>query len=324
MNEATPDIDSVRDLKARIAHQIVETPVVRCAALSQQMGGDVTAKLEFLQQTGTFKARGALSVLLSLDDDQRRAGVTTVSAGNHAIATAFAAKAVNTHAKVVMLASANPARVEKCREYGAEVVMVDDIHESFDIAERIQRDEGRFLVHPFEGPYTFLGTATVGLEMCEQIENFDAIIVPIGGGGLCAGIASVVKQLRPDIAVYGVEPEGADCMCRSFASGKAESIDRINTIADSLGAPFALPQSFEICRDNIDKLVTVSDGALRESMRFLFREMKIAVEPACAASTAALTGPLAAELQGRSTALVMCGSNIDWTTFAELAGLPVR
>lgn len=323
MMTAKPSIDSVQQLRKDLAGCIVETPVARCAAIEDSLGGatEVWAKLEFLQQTGTFKARGALAVVLSLDDAQRRAGVTAVSAGNHAIATAYAAKVAGTSAKVVMLGSANPARVERCRSYGAEVLIVDDVHSAFSMAERIQREEGRYFVHPFEGEHTFRGTATMGLEICEQVADFDAIIIPIGGGGLCAGISSVVKQLRPDTKVFGVEPEGADSMHRSFASGKPESLERVNTIADSLGAPFALPMSFRLCKDNVDELVLVDDDALKSSMLFLFESMKIAVEPACAASTAALLGPLADKLRGAKVVLVMCGSNIDWKTFASNAGL---
>lgn len=323
MTTATPTIDSVRQLKKDLAGIIIETPVVRCAAIEEKLGGatEVWAKLEFLQQTGTFKARGALAVVLSLDEAQRRAGVTAVSAGNHAIATAYAAKVAGTSAKVVMLGSANPARVERCRSYGAEVLMVDDVHSAFAMAERIQQEEGRYFVHPFEGEHTFRGTATIGLEICEQVADFEAVIIPVGGGGLCAGISSAVKQLRPETRVFGVEPTGADSMYRSFASGKPESLECVATIADSLGAPFALPLSFSLCKDNVDELVLVDDEALQSAMLMLFESMKIAVEPACAASTAALLGPLADQLRGSKVMLIMCGSNIDWKTFASNAGL---
>ena len=323
MTTVAPTIEAVRALKQELGDGIVETPVVRCWSAEQKLGADtrVWAKMEFLQQTGTFKARGALAVILSLDEEQRRAGVTAVSAGNHAIATAFAAKVAGTSAKVVMLGSANPARVAKCESYGAEVVIVDDIHGAFDVAEKIQKREGRFFVHPFEGPHTFRGTATIGLEVCEQVPDMDAIIIQIGGGGLCAGISSAVKQLRPEVRVYGVEPVGADSMRRSFASGKPEPLEQVDTIADSLGAPFALEQSFELCRDNVDELVVVDDDALKSSMGFLFRNMKVAVEPACAATTAALLGPLADSVRGTTVVSIMCGSNIDWQTFAKHADL---
>jgi threonine dehydratase len=321
MTAAGPAIEEVRALGERLAGEVLRTPVVRCAAIEDAIGGDtaVMAKLEFLQRTGTFKARAALANLYSLTAEQLGAGVTAVSAGNHAIATAYAAEVLGTTAKVVMMRAANPLRVAACRKHGAEVVFADDVHEAFAIAEQIQRDEGRHFVHPFEGPEVALGTGTCGLEICEQCADFDAIIVPVGGGGLIGGIANVVKRLRPHCEVIGVEPEGADTMRRSLASGRPESIDRVRSIADSLGAPYALPYSFTLSQLHVDRMVTVSDEALRSTMGFLFRAMKLAVEPACCASTAALLGPLSQELRGRRVMLVMCGSNIDWHTFEEQA-----
>lgn len=323
MTPAGPDIEEIRALGKRLANQIVATPVVRCAAIEKALGGEtrVSAKLEFLQRTGTFKARGALATLFSLSDDQLGAGVTAVSAGNHAIATAFAAQAVGTTAKVVMIASANPSRIEACRSYGAEVVLADDVHKAFGIAEQIQADEGRYFVHPFEGPHVATGTGTVGIEICEQCGDFDTIIVPVGGGGLIAGIANAAKRLRPNCEVIGVEPTGADTMYRSLGKGEPQGIDKVRTIADSLGSPFAMPYSFGLCQLHVDHIVLVEDSELRQAMGFLFHEMKIAVEPACAASTAALLGPLRKELSGRNVVLVMCGSNIDWDTFEEQANL---
>jgi threonine dehydratase len=143
--------------------------------------------------------------------------------------------------------------------------------------------------------------------------------VPIGGGGLIGGIANAVKQLRPDCEIFGVEPEGADSMSRSRAAGEPQAIERVSTIADSLGAPFAMPYSFGLAEQNVDRLVLVDDDQLRHVMGFLFRAMKLAVEPACAASTAALLGPLRDELRGKRVVLVMCGSNIDWDTFERQA-----
>jgi threonine dehydratase len=313
-----PSIDELRGLRERLGPQILRTPVMRCAKLEEHLGGDsrVIGKLEFLQHTGTFKARGALAVISSLNVEQRAAGVTAVSAGNHAIATAFAARAAGTSAKIVMIGTANPARVAECRRYGAELVFADDVHDAFAVAERIRADEGRFFVHPFEGREIAAGTGTIGLEICEQVEDFDAIVVPIGGGGLIAGIANAVRQLRPGCEIIGVEPEGADSMHRSFAAGEPQSIARVTTIADSLGAPFALPYSFGLCRANVDRLALVDDYQLRATMGLLFRDMKIAVEPACAATTAALLGPLRESLRGKTVVLVFCGSNIDWETFA--------
>ncbi len=301
----------------------MRTPVLRCRALEDRLADDVEihAKMEFLQQTGTFKPRGALSVMLQLDSDQLKAGVTAVSAGNHAIATAFAAQAVGTSAKVVMTRTASPVRMAACRSYGAEVVLADDVHVAFDMVDAIREQEKRHFVHPFEGQDVVTGTATVGLEICQQIGDFDAAIIPIGGGGLCAGISSAIRQLNPGCEIIGVEPEGADSMHRSFASGKPESIEKVLTIADSLGAPFAMPYSFEVCRQNVDELVMIDDEQIRDAMNLLFTDMKMAVEPACAATTAALAGPLRNRFAGKKVVLVLCGSNIDWQTYATHARL---
>ena len=316
-----PDIKEIRVLREQLTEDTAVTPVVRCAAIEDVIGEDteVVAKMEFLQRTGTFKARGALATLHTLAADQLKRGVTAVSAGNHAIAVAYAARTVGTTAKVVMVSSANRSRVESCRSFGGEVVLAENVHEAFELAEQIQREEGRYFVHPFEGQSIALGTGTVGLEICEQVESFDALIVPIGGGGLIGGIANAVKQLRPGCQIIGVEPDGADSMHRSRAAGEPMSIDRVTTIADSLGAPFAMPYSFALTQQNVDRLVKVSDDELQRTMGFLFRAMKLAVEPACVASTAALLGPLRDELRSKRVVLVMCGSNIDWDTFEQQA-----
>jgi len=321
MNAVAPTIDEIRGLGQALGDKIVRTPVLECMPLSDELGNgtSVVGKLEFLQHTGTFKARGALATVARLDDRARASGVTAVSAGNHAIATAYAAHVNGLSAKVVMIRTSNPARVAACQAYGAEVVLAEDVHDAFEQVEAIQREEGRHFVHPFEGPEVALGTGLVGLEMCEQVKDFDALIVPVGGGGLIAGISNAVKQLRPDVRIYGVEPEGADTMTRSFASGKPEAIDAVRTIADSLGAPFALPYSFELTRRNVDELCRISETQIRNAMGLLFHRQKFAVEPACAATTAALFGPLRETLAGRRVLLLFCGSNIDWKTYSEQA-----
>ena len=319
MTRSGPNIEEIRASRDRLSARILRTPVIRCRAIEALLanGTEVHAKLEFLQRTGTFKARGALATVANLEAAALRQGLTAVSAGNHAIATAFAAQAMGTTAKVVMVRTANPYRVEACRGFGAEVVLADDVHSAFDEAKRIEVAEGRYFVHPFEGPSIALGTGGLGLEMCEQVPDFDALVVPVGGGGLIGGISNAVKQILPEVEIIGVEPEGADTMHRSFASGKPEAIAKVRSIADSLGAPYAMPYSFALTKANVDRLAMISDRQMRQAMGLLFQTMSIAVEPACAASTAALLGPLRESLQGRRVLLVMCGSNIDWETFSE-------
>ncbi len=321
MTDAPPDLQAVIKLHETLRSKIVRTPTVRCAGIEDELdnGTTVFGKLEFLQHTGTFKARGALAAVSTLDKQQLATGITAVSAGNHAIAAAFAAREAGTHAKVVMIASANPSRIAACREYGAEIVMADNAHVAFELAEKIQQDEGRFFVHPFDGPDIATGTGTVGLEINEQVDDFDTVVVSIGGGGLIGGISNALKQIKPDCEIIGVEAEGADSMHRSYAAGRAESIDAVRTIADSLGAPFAIPYSYSLCKKNVMQLAMVSDKELQQAMGFLYKSMKIAVEHACVASTAALLGPLRDELKGQRVVLVFCGSNIDWPTWQKQA-----
>ena len=319
-----PTVEQIATARARLDDLIVETPVHRWrgSEIAAAVGADteVVLKLELFQYTGSFKARGALTNMLNLAPEVLARGVTAVSAGNHAIAVAYAAKTLGTSAKVVMMKTANPFRVERCRSYGAELILAKDVHSAFDTVRRIEKEEGRAFVHPYEGELTILGTATLGYEWCRQAPDLDAVIVPIGGGGLAAGIACAVKQLRPECKVFGVEPEGADSMHRSFAAGEPRPIEKVGTIADSLGAPFALPYSFGLCRRFLDDLVMIDDDGMRRAMGLLFREMKLAVEPAGAAATAALCGPLRERLAGKRVGVIVCGSNIDTATFARHLG----
>ena len=321
---AAPTPAAIREARARLGDLVVETPVWRWRSdtLAAELGADseVVLKLELFQHGGSFKPRGALCVMLDLAPDALARGVTALSAGNHAIAVAYAARALGTTAKVVIPKTANPARVTRCRALGAEVVLVDDIAAAFDRVREIEAAEGRTFVHPFEGPRTALGTATVGLELVEQAPDLDAVIVPVGGGGLAAGIAAAVKQLRPACLVFGVEPTGADSMRRSLLAGRPQSIDAVRTIADSLGAPHAAPYSFALCRHFLDDLVLVDDDEIRGAMALLFGEMKLAVEPAGAAATAALRGPLRERLRGRRVGVIVCGANIDAATFCRHLG----
>jgi len=269
-----------------------------------------------MQYAGSFKVRGALLVMMHLSKEELSRGVTAVSAGNHAIAVSYAAEILGVDAAVVMPKFVSKVRVEKCKSRGARVVLVDSFDEAFSRAKELQEQEGRVMVHPFEGPYTALGTATLGLEFVEQAERpFDAVIIGVGGGGLAAGVAAAVKQTLPECQVFGVEPYGADSMYRSIAAGKPQTLDKVDTIADSLGAPYALPYSFSLCERYLDQVVRVSDQELCEAMAFLFYDLKLAVEPAAAAACAALFGPLSKQLGGKRIGMVLCGSSIDADDF---------
>lgn len=321
------NIEAIAACRARLGEDVAVTPVHRwrgpqIAALAGA-DVDVQVKLELLQVTGSFKPRGALNVIRSLSAAELSRGVVAASGGNHAIAVAYAASVVGASAKVVMPRTASPVRVERAKAYGAEVLLSRDIHSVFSTADEIRTGEGRTFVHPFEGPMTAQGTGTVALEFFQQAGHLDVLIVPIGGGGLCGGMAATMKQLNPACRVIGVEPLGADSMHRSFAAGEPVAIEAVRTIADSLGAPMALPYSYGLCRRYVDELVLVSDDQLRFAMRLLFDEMKLAIEPAGAAATAALVGPLSGRLSGRRVGVIACGANIDTTTFAaHLAAAP--
>jgi threonine dehydratase len=312
----------IRAARTLLGDRIVRTPVVPLAGPAVESalapGTQALLKLELFQHTGSFKARGALVNALSLGEAERARGICAISAGNHAIAAAYAARAVGASAKIVMKEGANPFRVAECRRYGGEIVFEADFHAAFRRVEEIRATEGRTLIHPFEGLLTALGTATLGLEFIEQAPDLEAVIVPVGGGGLAAGLATAIRLVKPDCRVFGVEPFGADTMYRSFVAGSPQAIDRIDTIADSLGAPYALPISYALCRASLEEIVRVEDAEMVEAMRFLAAHARLAVEPAGAAATAALLGPLKARLAGRRVGLVVCGSNISAEAYAHL------
>ncbi|QUJ76529.1 pyridoxal-phosphate dependent enzyme [Sulfitobacter albidus] len=314
-------LDAIRAAHAAIAGDVRRTPSLplKTPLISRLFGGGSLAlKMECFQHTGTFKARGALSVARSLDADQRARGITAASAGNHAIAAAWAARQIGASAKVVIQSNANPFRVALARAEGAEVIMKAPGAETFAEAERLVAEEGRHFIHPFEGPQTSLGTAGVGLELMQDVADLDAVIVSIGGGGLVSGIAAAVKQMNPACAVYGVEPEGAPSMSKSLASGEALSLDGVSTVADSLGAPMALPFSMALCARYLDDIVLLDDDAICAGMVAFQEEAKLAVEPAAGAALAAAFGPLRGRLNGKRTGIIVCGANIDAATYGTL------
>jgi threonine dehydratase len=323
---ATPSLtlNDIRGARALLGDRILTTPVMPLTGPAAEAafgtGTRVSLKLELFQHTGSFKARGALVNTLSLTVAERARGICAISAGNHAIAAAFAARAVGTSARIVMKEGANPFRVAECRRFGGEIVFEADFHAAFRRVEEIREKEGRTLVHPFEGLLTARGTGTLGLEFIEQAPDLEAVVVPVGGGGLAAGLASAIRLAKPDCRIYGVEPFGADTMFRSFKAGSPQSIERIETIADSLGAPYALPISYALCRASLDEIVRIEDAEMIAAMRFLAAHARLAVEPAGAASTAALLGPLKGRLAGRRVGLVVCGSNISAEAYAHLMG----
>jgi len=320
--DRVPTIEMIRTTAERISPYLIRTPVHhwQSEALNHLVGGDhgLWLKLEQWQRSGTFKARGVLSNILALDPAQRQRGVTAMSAGNHAVAVAWGAHRFGISAKVVMQATANPARVALARSLGADILLAPDGPTGFAMTEQIAREEGRTFIHPFDGELTALGTATLGLEFAEQVPALDAVLIAVGGGGLAGGAGRALRLLNPNCRLIGVEPAGADVMRRSFERGSAQKVDATRTIADSLAPPMTTPYSYSLCRATLDSLVTVTDDEIRRAMDLLFTELKLAVEPAAAAATAAFMHERAGSLRGQRVGIVICGSNIDVNSFTDL------
>lgn len=276
--------------------------------------GDTTAatlKLELFQHAGSFKARGNLLGIDRLSDTQRAAGVVAASGGNHALAVAWAARERGIDATVVMPEATDGLRVSRCRELGARVVLVKRIGDAFGEMERIAATDGATIMHPFEGEHMTLGAATLGAEIAEDFPEVDVMVVAVGGGGLIGGLAAALREMRPDSTVIGVEPTGADSLSRSFEAGHAVAIDSVDTIADSLGSPTALPFSYSVARAHVSRLVRIDDRQIVDAMRLMRDALHMTVEPACAAAMAAAAGPLREELAGANVCILACGSNIS-------------
>ncbi len=317
-------LDAIKAAGQQIAGQLIRTPMLelRQTGLEEHLpdGSHAVMKLELFQKAGSFKARGCLLSVQALTPDQHAAGVTAASGGNHALALAWAAQAAGTSAKIAIPKTADPIRIDGCRALGAELVLCDDIHEAFAVMEQIAKIENRNVVHPFEGYSMSLGAATCGAEMFADAAKLDVVILPVGGGGLISGMSKALKLLNPKIEIFGVEPYGADSMFRSFRAGRPERLDKVDTIADSLGSPTALPYSYKLARENVTDILRVHDDELRSTMRLMNSVLKLMVEPACAASLTGALGPLKDHCKGKSIGLLACGANISRARFIELVG----
>jgi threonine dehydratase len=317
-----PLLADIKHNYQRISQWVAQTPVWRTRSLKlQQLAGENTKlffKLELLQHGGSFKARGALTSILHLSPEALKSGIVAATAGNHGIGVSYAAQVLGVSAKIIMPRTASPLRIERCKAYGAEVILVDNLNNALEKMQEIANQEHRAMIHPFEGPNVALGTASIGLELVQQIPELDAVVIPIGGGGLCGGVAAAVKQLLPQCQIWGVEPEGANAMYRSFQQGSPQQSEKTETIADSLACPYMLPYSYLLCKKFVEDIVLVKDADLRQAMRLLQEEMKLAVEPAAAATTAAWYGPLRERLHGKRVALIISGTNIDTARFCNI------
>ncbi|HYV95960.1 MAG TPA: threonine/serine dehydratase [Gemmatimonadaceae bacterium] len=314
-----PTLDAIAAARARISGRLHVTPTVVSSLLASRCGvATLHLKVEAFQKTGSFKVRGALNTLAQLDAAAKERGVVTVSAGNHAQAVAWAARAEGTRATVVMPAAASKTKAAASADYGADVILHGTGAEAFAKARELADERGYTFVHPFEHPHVLAGAGTTGAELVEQAE-FDVLVVPIGGGGLIGGVASAVKQLRPRTRIIGVEPTGADSMVRSLAAGHAVHLDGPpKTIADGLAAPMAGELCYDIVRQLVDEVVLVTDEEIAAAVPLLLSRTKILAEPAGAAGVAALLAGKVSGVAGKRVATIISGGNVDTSRLAEI------
>jgi threonine dehydratase len=314
-------LDDVLAAREAIGDRLHRTPTFTSRLLSEQTGARVHLKAELFQRTGSFKPRGVLTSLASLSDEEKARGVIGISAGNHAAALAYGAALEGVSALLVMWQDASEQKVEATRAYGAEVdLSALGPAEAFDRLGELIAASGRALVHPFDAPTTIAGQGTVALEVLEDVPDADVVVVPVGGGGLISGIATVVKARRPAARVVGVEPERSNAFQLALAAGEPVPITP-ESIADGLNAPFAGTVALAQSRDLVDEVVLVSEDEIVEATRFLYSRSKLACEPAGAAATAALRGGKIGHEQGESIVVVVSGGNVATeTAVAILAG----
>jgi len=305
-----PHLEDVRAAAGRIADHLHRTPLWNSASLSQMTGCDVWLKCENLQKTGSFKPRGAVNRIATLDAAATARGIITISAGNHAQGVAYAAARLGVEAVVVMPESAVASKVAATRGYGAECVLHGDVHAAFEKLHELREQRGLTLVHPFDDPMLVAGHGTVGLEIAEE-GTFDAVIVGIGGGGLISGVATALHSLAPATRIFGVEPTGAATMTAALEAGKSIRLDHLDTIADGLAPPFAGELNLAIVQRAVEQVITVTDEQIHAAMMLLLERCKLVVEPAGAAALAALLNGRIPLSPGARVAVILSGGNVD-------------
>ena len=314
-----PTIDDIRAAAVRIAPHLHHTPLLGSHSLSELTGYKLSFKCENLQKTGSFKPRGAVNRIATLDPEAADRGIITISAGNHAQGVAYAAARLGIKAVVVMPETAVASKVEATRSYGAECILHGDVHSAFEKLQEVQQDRGLTLVHPFDDPMLIAGQGTVGLELLEKDgAPFDAVVVGVGGGGLIAGGATALSSLAPETRVFGVEPEGAATMTLALAAGSVVRLDDLNTIADGLAPPFVGELNLAVVEHLVESVVRVTDVEIRYAMALLLERMKLLVEPAGAAALAALMNGKIPVERGTRVAVILSGGNVDVQRLAEL------
>ena len=317
---AAPTLAEIRHAADVLRGTIRRTPLLRCDTLDRRTNTTVLIKPECLQRTGSFKLRGAYHKISSIPPAERQRGVVAFSSGNHAQAVALAARLLQTHAEILMPNDTPAAKLHATRAHGAEVVFYSREHDDREaLAMSLAEQQGMTLVHPYDDPLVIAGQGTLALELIDDAgpDGLDALVVPISGGGLIAGCAIVVKGLNPNIKMIGVEPQDGNDTQRSLHAGRRIRIPSPHTIADALRAVEPGRLTFEVLRQLVDDVVVVSDQALVAAMRFCFEYLHLVVEPAGAASIAAVLSGRAGPAGSRVGA-VISGGNINLEQFVAL------
>jgi len=296
---------------------IRKTSLVFSDTFSQLTGSKVYLKNEFEQKTGSFKLRGAYYKIKNLTEDEKSKGVVAASAGNHAQGVALASAMEKINCTIVMPRNASPAKVAATKEYGAEVVLEGkNYDESWIKAQEIAKTSGAQIIHAFDDPQIIAAQGVIGLEIMEQLPNVDEIYVPIGGGGLAAGILTAVKTKNPNVKIIGVESKSFPSMKNSLDSGKLETVDGGFTVADGISVRTPGKQTFEIIRDMIDKIVLVDDEEIIKTIFLLMERSKVVVEPAGAAGLAYLVSKKPSP--GKNVVPILCGGNVDMYLLGQI------
>ena len=319
VNTELVGLEELRDAARTIEGVAVRTPLLPVDELREKLGVEVWLKPETLQRSGAFKLRGAYNFLAKLSAAERGKGVVAPSSGNHAQAVAMAAKLFGARATVVMPTTVSPAKRAGAERLGARIELAGtNTAHRMDRAMEIVREEGQTLVPPYDHPWIIAGQGTAGLEIVEDMPEVGTVLVPVGGGGLSAGVAAAVKLSAPNARVIGVEPAGAPKLSRARAAGKPVRLDATESLADGLMAVEVGSLAFAHHQRYMDDVVTVPDDALIGAMRFLFDRMKLVVEPSGAITLAAL---LAGVVRGRGrTVAVLSGGNIEYSGLRALLG----
>ncbi|MFF9209209.1 MULTISPECIES: threo-3-hydroxy-L-aspartate ammonia-lyase [unclassified Streptomyces] len=318
MTSAPITLDDVRDAAERLRGVAHRTPVLRSRTLDERVGAEVFLKCENFQRVGAFKFRGAYNAASRLTPEQLRRGIAAYSSGNHAQAVALAARELGTTAVIVMPEDAPPSKRAATEGYGAEIVTYDRYTgDRAAIAEKLAAERGLTVVPPYEHPHVMAGQGTAALELLEEAGELDALVVPVGGGGLMAGSATAATALRPGIRMIGVEPEAGDDTRRSLEAGRRVEIPVPRTIADGQALPTPGELTFFVNRRLVDAVALVSDDEIRQAMAFAFERLKIVLEPSGATPLAALLSGRAGALPGR-VGLILSGGNVDAERFARI------